>query len=919
MTLSSLFKQIAITTSLGMTLVGCSGSVDEQSPVSTTEQVQSYNELSYNNLNIRSETSEFAYNTTSLPSGKNFNIQICFYTDISRTLKSSKFTMSDETNKTTKYLDNDSCLYFDEFISLNYTTKRQLEPFKKTFRSELLDKEITVNFLIDPHSGKIYDQDKSDYKEKPIAINKSFDDAGITMGKISVTPKGYGQIDPRNDNYELDKPFELRTTLYMNSTGQRLRNEVVNVRLRNRETNRETVKTGIRLNNGALTVGMDILYKRYSNTRRIMFDLEVTPQSNHLGNISTKRAICLYPWTNSGWSFVHDTIAGPCPSDEIDQKARIYIDEAHYTFLGHDQGRGFHLNKDLDLVTIKSYVVNIRPRIDYGNFIHHINPTEPIYKGKFKLKIILYAPKDGRGDIQLTADTFKYFRPISTASTEVFVQAEKLIARLDMPIAFSDLPYVHTRTFAVLRLEAIDNDDPDAPLPSTSIGVFHASSKTFKSEMLEKINIEEVRAEKRFKLEELKRSFDEEFQALDSLDFESENNPIVKQQLKSKTRVSSEKSFMTKSKKDNLMQQYKNMSEQTFSEVTNIKGAEKELLMLNDYNRATMSKICHLLFDKNKKSGLFEVDTLDQYNLKKCKDTPELFMEIRSFEHVRNITSRPKVKFSETLRINTSTGSNNYHGTSDRVSTARRISWGGKAGLKIDLPLIFGMGTDIGFDFSKMWGHDSQIGSSNRSDIGTGIDLQADALTLRFDASAKRCLTIDSTLFFKKEIQFSNNSGPSGLSGMKQVDIAYPNDKRFRICENDIKEKTLAETWYYIGEGHQFHTILRDRQNILENKYTILVRGKKNMARFLEFLHTNHKKIFLKKVKKTQTPSSYISDAYRNFKEQFIPQKNNVFDGQLPGTIELYNALHNGGDQYYGELPVTDFKVFSSPWSKRYE
>ncbi len=905
--------------SLATTIISCSSGVEEENPITSDNEAITSRIFNYSKLNISSNKEEYGYNDVAMATGKNFNIEICFNTEASRSLKHTKIILTDATRKLELMTDSNSCVFFDEFITLNYNTKRQLETYHLNFKSELLGKSLDVKFQIDPHNEDLFDLGKTQFEETKQKTTKSNEDDGIIMGKISVTPKGYGKIDPRNDNFILDKPFEIRTSIFMSANGQRLRNEMVDVRLTNKETNRTTLKEGIRLKNGELTVGMDMLYNRYSNTRRIEFDLEVNSRSAHIDGMSTKRSICLYPWTNSGWSFVHDTIAGPCPKDENHQRARLYIDEANYTFLGHDQEQGFHLNKDLDLVTIKSYVVNIRPRVDYGNFIHHINPTEPLYKGKFRLKIILYAPKENRGDIQLTAETFKHFRPISTASTEVFVQAEKLIARIDMPISFSDLPYVHTRTFAVLRLEAIDNDNPNAPLPSTSIGVFHASSKTFRSEMLEKINLEEVSANKKLMLEELKNSFDTEFKALDKINFESEVNPIARQQLKLRTTEASDKKFIKKSNNDDLMLPYKNITQKELIAKTGIKEIEKELLMLNDYNRETMKKLCALVFDKNDKSGYFEAQKNEEINYKECLKTPELFMQIRSFEHVRNITSRPKVKFSETLRINTSTGSNNFHGTSDRVSTSRRISFGGKAGLKIDLPLIFGAGLDVGFDISKMWGHDSQIGSSNRSDVGSGIDLQADALTLQFNAYTKRCLTVDSTIYLKREISFKTNSSPSGFGGIEQKNVAYPNNRRFRLCEDEASEKSLVETWYYIGEGHQFHTILRDRQNILENKYTILIRGKKNMANFIEFLHNNHKSIFLKKVKRTLSPSHYLSGAYEGFKDNFTPRKNNVFDGELPGTIELYNAIHNGGDQYYGELPVRDFKVFSSPWGKRYE
>jgi hypothetical protein len=94
----------------------------------------------------------------------------------------------------------------------------------------------------------------------------------------------------------------------------------------------------------------------------------------------------------------------------------------------------------------------------------------------------------------------------------------------------------------------------------------------------------------------------------------------------------------------------------------------------------------------------------------------------------------------------------------------------------------------------------------------------------------------------------------------------------------------------------------------------VMIRGKKNMARFTEFLRTSGKQIFLKKVKKTVLPDTYMQNAFSDFKSAFDKNNDLVSDMAIPGTVEKYDVLGNGDDQFYGELPVEDFNPLTSPF-----
>ena len=86
------------------------------------------------------------------------------------------------------------------------------------------------------------------------------------------------------------------------------------------------------------------------------------------------------------------------------------------------------------------------------------------------------------------------------------------------------------------------------------------------------------------------------------------------------------------------------------------------------------------------------------------------------------------------------------------------------------------------------------------------------------------------------------------------------------------------------------------------------------MARFVDFVQSNVGDIFLKKVKKSILPDTYMKMTFDNFRSLYDKDNDLIDDGAFPGTIEKYSDLENATDQYYGELPVKNFSPLTSPF-----
>ncbi|EQC44334.1 hypothetical protein [Bacteriovorax sp. Seq25_V] len=907
-------KKLALLTICAF-LISCSQSVDDKKadPLAGADGINAMSStLIVKSIKIDGKQEVGESPTSRQPTDKFYTMKACLDTTFDRDLSFFNFSLTGkEIGTKTLRSDKDACIFWEEHVEIDFTQANQLVEFKRTISVNGTEISAPLYYGIDPINGDNFiDLTKAENRTTTNRNNKLAINNTIVMDQIRFTPKGYGKEDPRNDNNVIDKPFVANTCFNLKSNGQRMARQMIDAYMINEETGRVLKKENFMLNeNGCAELSFSMLHERYTNTRRIPYNFIVKSKNPALKGAYVERRVCLYPWSNSGWVFGHDTISGECPEDSKDQKAKIFLDEINYSFLGHDQDKGFHINKNLDLVIVKSYVVNMFPKIDYGNFVHTIDPTEPIFSGRFRLKVLILAPTDG--DIELTSTNYHKFKVISATAKEVEIEAKRLKARIDLPIKFSDVPYVYTRTYAVVKLEPLEETE-NSLVPGIAAGTFHASSKMFRSVLHTQVDVEDAVAKESSNMVELQGFLDNLFSQVNS----ESNGKIIDQQLARKTNTSAEQAFMERAKTETELEDFTNISLSSLDKKLSMKLEKQERLALfeDNYSRDTMRKFCDLFFS-NETVGSWVFKSYKDINYKKCIEAPETMMDVSAYSHIKALeTKNPRVEFSNTIRIHSGAGTGSYHGTSDRVSTSRSIKAG--LGVKFDIPVVK-IGVNGGIDVGKMWGHDMQTGSSNRADVGTGVDLYAEKLILGFKAYTNKCVTLTGTNRYELELQ--EHHMPYGYGGGMPhiIERRYDNPKRFRICMDNIVEEQLTESWFYIGEGHQFNTILRDGLSMAENKFVTLIRGEKNFARFTDFVNENAQNIFLKKVKKTVLPDTYMKDTFSNFLLAFDRDHDLVADIAIPGTVEKYDDLGNADDQYYDELPVKDFNPLTSSFGEK--
>ena len=856
-----------------------------------------------------------------IANSKTFHVKACLSSSIGKSLKYKKFFITgDDFQTIERDADDNACIRWDEPVVMDYSLPNAFFPRdRKVILSSSANISYDLKLAVNQYTNAIVHGNNYHIIDNLNKTKLSKSEI-LEVKNIKITPKGYGLVDPRNDNLIIDKKVVVSACLNLKTSGASLSNEYVSAKLINLEkleNGEENAVTkmydqtdGQLDESGCTDMKFYLEHERYTNTRRIPFNLELEVSNDTLQNAKVTRGLCLYPWSNNGWIFAEVSRTGECEEDNNNQRARLFVDQVSYSFLGHDNQEGFHVNNNLDLVVEKSFIVKMYPKVHYGNYAHHMNPIEPFYQGKLKLEVYFLAPL--QGDIDLTNENKHKFKLISVASREVDVENNLLKARIDMPIKFVDMPYVHTRTFAAVKLSPIlkEGDNPKhAPRPAWAAGTFHASSKTFNSVLHTQLQVTDKFSEADYESSKINEKMNEMVQLENYLETMSKNiqgvtkKDIIKAKLAPRYTKSSEKLFKEELEKHELFDETINLTDKQLNakigEELKLTDSEIAGIYEDNYKVESLGKLCAAFFPQEK-TGLIFKDYKD-YNMRKCMESPWEFMNISAVSHVQEVISKPKVSHSNTIRISKSTGAGNYFSNGNRVA----FSKGYKAGvsMKQDFKIPFigtGVGASAGYDWSTSWSLDYTTGEQNRSDNSQGIDLYAESITLNFEAITKQCFMIEGTAMFKQEWVADKYPTYHGLGGSMQY-LPINNPKRFKICKGASGKERLEETWYFTGEGFQFNSILRDRLGMTENQYTMMFRGRKTLYKFTEFLTLASSNMFNLKERKNQSPDVYMLDVYKSYKEAFDGNHDLIDDQAIPGTVEKFDPIKNGGDHNFSE------------------
>ena len=826
-----------------------------------------------------------------------YRLKACFGINLQKDLVNINLKFIDEHNQSSiKTIDNTSCIYWIDHIIPNYARATDLKIFQKNIY--IGKAKILIRYGIDHLNQKPFFQirthdeyNKYKKKQEMVSFNKIIENDMIEMTSIKLTPSGFGEIHPRNDQNIIDKPFRLETCLKYKANNIPLTKYKINARLRNIEKKTSSIhQNNLYLEDyqldakGCASLEFSLKFARYSNTRRIPYNFTLSVLKDDEVLHYVERKICLYPWSNNAWIFGQDALYshGGCKKDPLNTRSRIHIDQANIMFLGHNQEIGFQLNSDLDLIILKTFEVTMFPKIDYGNLFESMNPILPFSEGKLRLNALVLAPS-AKGEIKLTPENLHRFKIISTASKVVMIEAGKLMTDIDLPFKFTDMAYIHTRTILVLKLEQVQQTKY-SPIPGIASGTFHASTKINNIHLYGKVDLDEkitnnedqkIYAEH----QQLKNKLNIIFLKIKNDEIsKQEENHIIDKKLQTIHHNMSEENFIKEVPSNQTHHKYQEM---TFKKLNkrledNLNESEIEGLSNNNYSRETMKKICSLFFVITKKLLAFNSNHQD------CLNSPNDHFKIRSFRHINKIISTPRIVRSNTMKLYQALGEVLSSGEQKSNNVTHKISRGLKSGLTIPfiIPLLSMSGT-LSYDYSKMKNKSIYEANQTRNSMNNTIELYVENVSYEFEASAKTCITIEG-------IKHYDYSKKSFFDIIKKTSLVL-NKNRFRICKEDYEKEFLTEFWYYIGEGHQFSNLTRDKLNYNENKYTVIIRGQERMNEFINTINQKSKDLFLHS-KTRRKSNSYLNSGIDKYKSLFDKNNDLVDDLSIKGTIEIINV-----------------------------
>jgi len=597
---------------------------------------------------------------------------------------------------------------------------------------------------------------------------------------------------------------------------------------------------------GCLRANIYTEYDQFQPIRWIPRKLVVKVVEGPLASQVLERQIYINPWVNGrnhGW----DSRAGEPPSNPVGEKAKLFIDNVRYTFLGNRED-GYKVNKFLDLSVTKSYLIELRPKIDRGHSFSTNRIIEDIYTGRFRLRIgVLGANKEVA---ELTAESASKYRYITGIEKEVEVVNNKIITSIDLPFRFEDLAESSARTVAVIELSPLSND---TNLQSVVVsGNFLASSHQLSVGLRPHNNNLDVQSE--LNISNLLLA-----QKLDHITKNDDPN----QELESNWKGSTTELFKVLQKDNQLKQE-------PILTLTTLSKKESETLVGSKANLQIKRKLCESFYPKKKISGIIFDSYSHPIEYSDCTRDPDKHLLITKHKHIQNIIGKTQKLYTSTDKISIGTGFLVYDGKSRRTSRAKRISFGGSISGSIEIPFlkILSLGVGANADISKMWSRDHTTGTTSRAQFSRSRNLFVDEIKLGFNANLHNCVLIQGRPYEESSGGWLNSST-----------VQKHNKKRFQLCSSSPSEEWVEESWFYIGEQKPSHSILRDPWSISENYLGKIIRGKSNYENFYNLMTDDTKVIFLEKVETMQGNDKYIQSFYKP-KERAI-----LKDMAIPGTI----------------------------------
>lgn len=837
------YKLLIILLASTLTL-SCSLKVEDEQEAQETNSPIILDSLSISSIQKIYENAQ----SISRPTHKAFLVKACFKeTVFLESIRGEQFLINGKGYTS----DTNGCVYWNEKAPMSSSMEERYIRFnKEVVLSGSIQGRINIEYAFNLFNNSFVDLQRTTLPDDAfLASAKDELKVDFDMTDLTIYFGGYDSAhdDSRTNKNVISKWIGcFKYKVDMNP----LSNQIVEMKVigEDGEVVQEIVnKTDLK---GCLRANLNTEYDQFQPIRWISRKLVVKVVEGPLIGQVLEREIFINPWVNGrnhGW----DSRAGVPPVNPVGTKAKLFVDNVRYTFLGNKEN-GYQVNKYLDMSVTKSYLIELRPKIDRGHSFSTNRMIEDIYTGRFRLRVgILGANK---GTAELTAASASQFNYITGMEKEVEVVNNKIITSIDLPFKFEDLAESSARTVAVIELSPLTGDTNLQPIIVS--GNFLASSHQLSVGLRPHNNNFDVQSELNLS----------DFVLAQKLDLiKDKSDPSI--ELESKWLGDTKKLFNALQKDNKLKQEP--IIDLKMEKLTSL---EKQQFLDGKESIQLKRKLCENFYPKTLSTGIFFDSYAVAPEFYECTRNPDKYISISRHKHMDKIIGNPQKLYSSTDKISVGTGFLVYKGKSRRTSVAKRLSFGASLGAKIEIPFlkILSLGLGVNADISKMWSKDEITGTTSRAQFSRSRNLFVDEIKLGFKADLKTCVLFQG--------QFYEESTGGWLNS---TTIQKQNKKRFQLCESKTSQEWIEESWFYVGEQKPTHSMLRDPWSISENYLGKIIRGKQNYELFYNLMTDDTKVIFLEKIESMQDNDAYIQKFYKS-KDRAV-----LKDMAIPGTINL--------------------------------
>lgn len=961
------FKQSFLLLSILGLLASCSGQVeDKNAGLSNSEKEDLRTKGAESTLEVDSikfESQNDIKEDDSADSNivsKYYSLKVCVKDrNMKRGLGNRQVRIDGELMRT----DSSGCVRWEHQIEIDHTVDNKCQVFEKQIKFSK-KKYKTIKYSIDYVGNKVSDLDKSNGcvdKNKVSKAKKSAEPVILEDVRLTHVPV---QTQMRSDIRWITHQTKVESCLKVRLTGKPLANARISLTAKNLETGEKIKSINDNLSTnykGCFTTDILSKYEQYRNSHWMELDLKIDVLSGPLAGNVVGRGVYINPWEPSRSIYgIGEVGRKPFEGHEFkNDYARFHMDGVMYIQIGNDTKK-MTVNDYLGLTISKTYQVVLNPYIDREHrYTPGMMPIERLaHEGKFKLSMVVLAPKDG--DMNIDKTNFDNFDFITGVEQEVEVRNGIVNAVVNIPFKMTDLPRLAVRTMSLFKIEPVG----DTGLQSSIVtGFFKARIPWIKTNVLKAdglnipkyvdkawkhitdVNTKQMLSADQIDLkcsqqnqmssddclkgvEEIKKSGIDsntmEYRQFVTRMFSQLSEQTAKMNKPFEMKISPKKIFVNHLKKN-----YENIE---IHDTKSIKGQYGINITRADFNSLLPTnktnhfltenmteELCRYGFHQNgayrKVFGYFYV----KKSYEKCLKNPYKYFGVKSVRHIEQVDGiGDSYTNGFAMYIGERYGVSN--GERDAESTSSTWSAGTDIGGKLPIPLVgdfLNLGFKAGYSKSYSTSHSKSDGYNFAENIGTSKNLGVEKFVVDVKAKVQRCVLIQSRKFLNSKLAIERSAertqvyaDPTGFAtamaeaNMSEEDRAYYYPQTdlgmtYYICDTTPKKETFTEAWYFI-QSRIDSSIGRDFDGVSERKILKVIRGNQSYLELRSALRKISETSLLMDNIAYSTPEDILIANWGHLVGDGVSEEDAAkflvtnVEGSFPGTIEGNGSTRAG-------------------------